>query len=452
MGNNNILMVSANTLKEPYPVYPLGISYLSTYLKENLINLGVDIFDFNISTLENFIVNVSANKYKYICISLRNVDDANIFAQNSYTKWYQFVIDTIREYCSSKIIIGGAGFSIFPKLLFEFLKPDFGIWSEGEMSLSELIINLESGQSVEHIEGLVYVNNDGSTIVNQRTHFAKCLTMQVDSELAKYYWQHSGMLNIQTKRGCPYRCIYCSYPLIEGRTVRTLDSDYVVENIKKLADKKMNYLFFTDSVFNINKSYNIDLAEKIIRSGVKINWGAYFSPSNLDKEELALYKRSGLTHIEFGSESFCDSQLKNYGKNFTFEDIERTSRLSSELGIFYAHFLILGGYGETDATIEQTIENSKHIEHSVFFPYIGMRIYPGTELSRIAIAEGVIADEKELINPSYYISKEVDVNSIKQKAMESGGKWIFADDQRSDMMDTLRKRGRKGPLWEYLRY
>ncbi|MGL4957109.1 MAG: lipid biosynthesis B12-binding/radical SAM protein [Bacteroidales bacterium] len=452
MKKNNILMVSANRLKEPYPVYPLGVSYLSTYLSENLIDWNIEILDFNLCSINDFTSHIYDNKYKYICVSLRNVDDANIFAKNSYIDWYNTIISTARKYCNSTLIIGGAGFSVFPKLLFDYLKPDYGIWSEGETSLCELIKGLESKKDIREIEGLVYADELGKITVNQRKDYALSLTMRVDAGLAEYYWKHSGMLNIQTKRGCPYRCIYCSYPLIEGKKVRTLDADLVVENIKQMVTKKMNYLFFTDSVFNICKEYNIELAQKIIDSGVKINWGAYFSPSNLDKEELALYKRSGLTHIEFGSESFSNTQLKNYGKSFTFKDIETTSKMASDLGIFYAHFLILGGYGETNATIEESIENSKKIEHSVFFPYIGMRIYPNTKLSKIAQQEGLITDDKDLINPTYYISKEVNIDMIKKTALASTGKWIFADDQRSDMMDTFRKRGQKGPLWEYLRY
>lgn len=445
-------MISANRLKEPYPVYPLGVSYLSTYLTANLPQCDVEVLDFNYASIEDLIDRVGANRFKYICISLRNIDDVNIFAQNSYIEWYSTIIATTRLHCNATIIIGGAGFSIFPKLLFDYLKPDFGVWSEGEMALCELITALNGNEPIYEIEGLVYRDIEGQIRVNGRNHFAKTLTLSVDTTLSECYWQQSGMLNIQTKRGCPYHCIYCSYPVIEGRKVRTLDADLVIENIKQVAAKKMNYFFFTDSVFNICKEYNMELAEKIIRSGVKINWGAYFSPSKLDKEELTLYKRSGLTHIEFGTESFSDEQLHNYGKSFTFAEIERTSKLSADLGIFYAHFFILGGYGETDATIDETMKNAQRIEHSVFFPYIGMRIYPHTRLSKIAKEEGLIVDDKELINPTYYISKKVDIDSIKEKAIRSGGKWIFADNNNSDMIERLRKRGRKGPLWEYLRY
>ncbi len=78
-------------------------------------------------------------------------------------------------------------------------------------------------------------------------------------------------------------------------------------------------------MFNIKNKFNRQLAEKIIQSGIKLQWGAYFTPADLTKEDLQLYKRSGLTHVEFGTESFCDEQLANYGKRFSFDDVLKVS-------------------------------------------------------------------------------------------------------------------------------
>jgi radical SAM superfamily enzyme YgiQ (UPF0313 family) len=96
----------------------------------------------------------------------------------------------------------------------------------------------------------------------------------------------------------------------------------IVETLVRLEKEKgINYVFFTDSVFNIQNEYNVELAEKIIRSGVKINWGAYFSPHNLTGELLEIFRRSGLIDIEFGTEALSSSQRERYGKNFSFDDV-----------------------------------------------------------------------------------------------------------------------------------
>ena len=307
-----ILLVSANNFSNPYPVYPIGLSYLWTYQKKNLKNYEFDFFDFNLNSFDDFDNILKSNHYRYIELSLRNIDDVNIYSKNTFITHYKKITSYIRKYSQAVLLVGGSGFSIFPELLLKELEADYGIKGEGEESNIQLINALDNGEKVSDIEGLVYRNDDGDIIVNGRAHFVRSIDVQFDEQLTEFYWPKSGMLNIQTKRGCPKRCIYCSYPVIEGRVVRTLDPYKVVENIVELNRKKeITYLFFTDSIFNINREYNYKLCNLIIDSGVKINWGAYFSPSNLTYEDLRLYQKAGLTHIEFGTESFSDSQLVN---------------------------------------------------------------------------------------------------------------------------------------------
>lgn len=447
-----ILLVSANRHHIPYPVYPIGVSYLRGYLESNLADFHVEVFDCNLHTNEELAQVLQQLDPAYVGVSLRNIDGANSLDRSSFIGSYRDIVSCIRTNSAATVFIGGAGFSIYPQALIDALKPDYGIIGEGEESLCELVRALEQGEDPSTIEGVAcYV--DGTFRCNPHTKYLKSLDVKFEHNLIDFYWQSSGMLNIQTKRGCPYSCIYCSYPLIDGRKVRTLDTDLIVDNIKRVkAEKGIDYLFFTDSVFNIYNSYNIELAEKIIKSGLKIRWGAYFSPSNLSDEMLALFRASGLTHIEFGTESFSDSQLVNYGKHFTFREVLEASELCLKHNVYYAHFLILGGYGETQQTLKETIENSKRIRYSVFFPYMGMRVYPGTKLQAIAIEKGLISPNDDLLAPTYYLEDGFEVEEVKRMALETGKAWVFPDDPQSDMMDVLRyKRNKKGLLWEYLR-
>ena len=450
---SKILLISANRYTNPYPVYPIGVSYLKTYIQKNLPHYQVDVFDFNLGNYASLIEKLKEYQPGYIGISLRNIDGANSFDRSSFISGYKEIVETIRANSQVPVVIGGAGFSIYPQPVFDALRPDFGITGEGEQAWVNLISCLDEGKDYSQIEGLVYYNKSNEFIRNPHVNYLKNLELQFEDSIIDFYWEKSGMLNIQTKRGCCYHCIYCSYPVIEGRKIRTLNADLIVENLLRLNRKKgINYVFFTDSVFNLDKEYNMELAEKIIRSGLKIKWGAYFSPSNLTDEEMALYKQSGLTHIEFGTESLSDTQLKNYGKHFTFADVKAASDLALKHNIFYAHFLILGGYGETDRTICETMENSKQLNYTVFFPFVGMRIYPNTRLQQLAIEEGVISPSDLLLQPTYYISKNFDPGTLKEKAAATGKAWSFPDDPKSDEMELFRlKRKKKGLMWEYLR-
>ncbi len=451
MEKRRLLLVSANRFAVPYPVYPIGLSYLSTYLSSRLPDFEIKIFDFNLYTKEEFIEYLHQFKPHYTGLSFRNIDDVDSYHRLQFITGYKEILDLVKEHADTRIIIGGSAFSIFPEQLFSFFEPEFGIYGEGEESLFQLITCTENGKDYSQVPGLVY-RKDGQIRMNERKHFIKDPALGFDNGLLDFYWKNSGMMNVQTKRGCPHKCIYCTYPLIEGTKVRTLDIDKIVDTLADLCfNKNINYVFFTDSVFNLSESYNTKLAEKMLERKLTIKWGAYFSPHDLDEKTLQLYQKAGLTHIEFGTESLSDTTLRNYGKHFTVDEVLKVSDNCNKVGIYYSHFLILGGYGETEATINEGFENSKRFENTVFFPFVGMRIYPGTRLHELAIAEGVILSGDELLEPVYYLSPGINYETLKERADVTGRRWVFPDEDVATAMNRLRVRNRKGMLWHHLK-
>lgn len=447
-----ILLISANIYAIPYKVYPLGISYLKSYINDHYPEWEIELFDFNFGDYSILAEKLQQSQYDLIGISLRNSDDVNFYAKESFLSHYKQICTIIRENSDTKIVAGGPCVSIFPEDILKFLEVDFVVVGEGEKTICELAKSVVSKSLDFDIEGVLYKDKNGNPHFTPRTTYASHLNVRFDPELANFYLNESGMLNIQTKRGCPYKCIYCTYPIVDGKKVRTLDTKLIVENMKELyALEKNNYLFFTDSVFNISDDYNEELAHRIIESGIKMKWGAYFAPRNFKKERLELYKKAGLTHIEFGTDSFSDTQLLNYQKGFTFEDVAIANQVCNEVGIHHCHFLILGGVGETESTLKETFQNADQLEDTIIFPFIGMRIYPNTELHRIALAEGKV-QEGSLLEPAYYISDNIDVDQLKEMSKNSKNIWVFPDAEKNPIVDKLRAKKRRGPLWEYLRY
>lgn len=451
MKHRKLLLVSANKYAVPYPVYPIGLSYLHSYLSERMPEFEIRIFDFNFYTLQDFRNFLLSYQPDYTGISFRNIDDVDSTHSIWFLGEYKEIMAAVKETVVTRIIVGGSAFSIFPKEFFEFFQPEFGIQGEGEESFYNLLQCLEGGKDFSSIEGLVF--RDGDRIrMNPREHYLHQLDLSFDNDLLDFYWGKSGMLNIQTKRGCPHKCIYCTYPLIEGSKVRTLNADRIVETLSELYfNKNIHYVFFTDSVFNICDSFNIELAGKILEKGLKIKWGAYFSPHGLDKQTLQLYADAGLTHIEFGTESLSDTTLKNYGKHFTVQEVVDVSNLCNEIGIYYSHFLILCGYGETEETLNEGFENARRFTNTVFFPYIGMRIYPGTLLQQYAIRDGIIQPDDDLLEPAYYLAKGINYKSLKERAAKTGRRFVFPDEDVVTVMNKMRARKRKGMLWHHLR-
>ena len=87
--------------------------------------------------------------------------------------------------------------------------------------------------------------------------------------------------------------------------------------------------------------------------------------------------------------------------------------------------MILCGYGETEETINETFENSKRIHDSVFFPYVGMRIYPGTKLYDLSVAEGYLDPNDKILEPVYYLAPGIDYTTLKSRADASGKAGFF---------------------------
>ncbi len=451
MNVRKILLVSANKFGVPYPVYPIGLSYLFSYLTKRLPDFDIRIFDFNLKNSEDFAQILHDFRPDYTGISLRNVDDVNFYSKEYFILEYKKIIDQVKQNIKTRLIIGGSGFSIYPELLFDLFEPEFGIYGEGEESLFRLIKCLENTGDYTDIEGLVY-RKDEITHMNPRKTFIHHPDLSFDESLIPFYWAKSGMMNVQTKRGCPYNCIYCTYPLIEGSNVRTLDQEKIIATLSDLYyNRKIDYVFFTDSVFNINNDFNRELAEKMIKSGLQMKWGAYFSPHDLDEGLLGLFKRAGLTHIEFGTESLSDSVLKSYGKHFSVDEVVKISSLCNKVDVYFAHFLITGGYGETEDTVNEGFENSKRFSDTVFFPYIGMRIYPGTKLAKLALKEGVIDPMDNLLEPVYYIAPNIEYSTLKDRAEKTGKRWVFPDEDVTIIMQRMRLRNRKGSLWHHLK-
>jgi radical SAM superfamily enzyme YgiQ (UPF0313 family) len=166
-------------------------------------------------------------------------------------------------------------------------------------------------------------------------------------------------------------------------------------------------------------------------------------------------KRAGLSHIEFGSDSFCDSVLQDYGKRFTFEDIFESSILAQRHDIWQAHYLIVGGPGESEATLRQSFENSRRLPRGIIFPFTGMRLYPNTPLYQRALLEGVIGPEFDLLKPFFYRSAALSresIDGLMQEFSAASKMWYVPKPNSSPqaLMAQMYQRGFRGPLWEYL--
>jgi radical SAM superfamily enzyme YgiQ (UPF0313 family) len=452
--NLKILLVSVNTCSSPYPVFPIGLAHVAGALLR--AGHDVEILDCNQNgkQLETAVTSFNPS---YVGLSLRNIDDIQIRNTKYFADDLSSLAHRLREVTDVPVIIGGSGYSLFPKELLAASGADFGIQGEGDVSFVNLIEALHLKKPVTAIPGLVY-RAGGVINANPQAAADPALIAPAfhPAGLADFYVSKSTILNVQTQRGCSSACCYCTYPLIEGSSVRSRDMKDVcdeIETIKRSGGCK--YFFIVDSVFNSSEEHVRAFCEELIGRSLGLSWGCFLRPHGLSQKLMDLMARSGLTHIEFGSDSFCDSVLDKYGKRFTFTDIESASRFARNSGVRHAHFLIVGGPGETLATMREGFENSRRLKKTVHFPFVGMRIYPGTPLWRRALSEGSIDTGTDLLHPRFYIAPgltEEGVFSTLSEFSRESPNWIVGELplEKTRVIEGLRQKGVQGPLWEFL--
>jgi lipid biosynthesis B12-binding/radical SAM protein len=438
-----VLLISSNITTEPYPVYPLGLAVIAAALA----NAGhkVEQFDFLASgeSEELLAEIVAAFAPDYVCVSIRNLDNCDSLSSTCYPEIAKRLVAVVRQGTGAAVIVGGPAFSIMPEELLEYTGADYGVVGEGERTVCELIRDLSDGKAVPRLsrgEGLLHGDEMGAPLYSE--------------QMIRFYMERSGMINLQTKRGCPHGCIYCSYPSLEGTGYRCREPQAVVDDLERIKrDHGVESFFFTDSVFNDDDGHYLAIAEEIIRRELNVRWCCYMRPQGVTVRELALMKRAGLYAVELGTDAASDTTLRSLGKGFTFADALEANRACVAERLPCAHFVMFGGPGETMATVAEGLKNLEQLEHTVVFAFSGIRIFPGTPLLARAVKDGLVAEGASLREPVYYLSPAVDAREMNDLILESFKNRrdrVFPPSAGQEKLAVMHRFGYRGLLWDSL--
>jgi radical SAM superfamily enzyme YgiQ (UPF0313 family) len=445
-----ILLISSNTLTVPYPVYPLGLDYVAGAISEphqvEILDLAMQADDRELSRV------IDRFGPDLVGLGIRNIDSTDVTDPVGFIDQARDVVGEIRRHTRSPVVLGGSGFTLFPGQLMAELGADFGIAGEGER-LGELIESLASGREPAGIPGLYQAS--GPSTPTRPWEGKVSRPDPKDSGHIGRYLDRGGMLNLQSKRGCPHQCIYCTYPRIEGRRLRLFDPERVGRQARSLQERGARYLFLTDSSFNADTEHNLAVARAMIDCGVSIPWGAFFSPLRPPDGYYRQLKEAGLQHVEFGTDSLCDRMLASYGKPFRCPDVLAAHRAAREAGLHVAHYLMPGGPGEDASTLAETLERAESLSGTVLFFFCGVRVYPHTRLFDIAVDERQILADQDLLSPFFYHSKnlpEGEVEAAVRRAAHGRVHWVIGSggERYRKLTERMHARGKTGPLWEGL--
>ena len=253
-----VLLVSTNRLspsetQQWVPVEPLGLTYVASGVR----SAGHDVSFLDLCFARDPAAAVRAAVRECdpdaIGLSFRNIEMMAYFNNASFLDDLLAAVAACREASDAPVILGGSGFSVMPAEIMKRSGADIGVIGEGERSFPRVLAALERGDAVAGIPGVALVE-DGELRLEPCAHSPDLSDLPPpDRDLIDHgrYLAAGGRMNIQTRRGCPFGCTYCTYPLVEGPRVRCRPARDVAAELRLMHERfGVEEVYIVDSQFN----------------------------------------------------------------------------------------------------------------------------------------------------------------------------------------------------------
>ena len=444
-----ILIVVANREDFPEPAFPAGALYVAAAVEA--AGGSARVFDAGAYRRPLPALRAAAARFRpdAVGLSLRNADNAAWPHLRTYAGWYAQVAAALREAApQARLVLGGPAFSIFPREMRRALLVADGVVGDGEAAAGLLARGrLPGGVSEVALPELSTVR-------------LPCRLAAVMPELARFR-----TAGVQTARGCPHRCIFCTYPRLEGTRLRRRPPEAVADEMERLRrELGAAEQFVVDSSFNADERHMVAVCEELVRRRSRrgatlgdVSFSCYVEPRASDAGVFALLAAAGCTSVDFGVDSAAAALLPALGKSFTVADLRAATRAALGAGLDVCHSLLFGAPGETPETVAETVRVTDELAPTAVVAMVGMRIYPGTRLAELAREAGVIGERQPLLEPRFYAAgyeagdpRVAWLPGLVGAAAAARRSWFLPgarDWSAAWGPRLLRRFGRPGPLW-----
>jgi len=436
-----IAFVSANRENMPDAVIPLGLLYVMAACPDRHEKVLLDLC-FEADPLAFLEQRLADFRPDLVAVGLRNIQNADYTGTATNLEYYRDLLRTVRRVTTAPIAVGGGGFSVMPAELMQDLRPDYGVSGEGERAFPQLVDALERADpDLDAIESL-YRLDDGQVVHSpRRGPFLVLDDLAVPDRtlVDPRYYDDAAIDSVQTKRGCPLKCEYCTYPKIEGVRGRLRDPTRVAREfaLVREAHAGVRHVFIVDSVFNLPVRHAKDVCRALIEHGNELPWTCYANPLGFDGELAGLMRQAHCVGMEIGSDSGSDEVLARLRKGFTVDEIRRIRDISRGAGLKDCHSFILGTEGESLDDVQRTLDFVADLE-----PYAAILL--------------VWVDDREAIDAAYARRRRRlrdEIHEVVRRRAADQRRWVvpplgihFSERQ----FRLLRRAGCQGPLWQHL--
>ncbi|MEE9201756.1 MAG: radical SAM protein [Dehalococcoidia bacterium] len=466
------VLVNTNVVRPP--VSPVGLEYLGESLRDT--GVAVEVVDLALEPGGLSALGPALSRLHPLAVglSVRNTDDCSLATGLSFLPWIGQVVAEVKRHTDAPVVLGGVGFSVAPSGVLEATGADMGIAGDGEVAAALLAGSLLRGEEPWATPGLVY-QRGGRVTANPRSPAPLKLLPPPRRTLFdnRRYQDEGAIVGVETQRGCPRGCIYCADPVAKGRRLRLRPPATVATEFAYLVSQGVTYFHLCDSEFNTSLAHAKAVCRALIGAGLgeHIRWYTYCSPLPWDDELLRLMRRAGCAGINFGVDSLYDPQLRRLGREHRRGDVARLTAGLRRAGLNFMCDLLVGGPGEDEDSVRATVEEALRLELPLVGVAVGVRVYPGTPLSRLLAQDGAQdgsglqpPQHGGLHQPVFYLSPALggdtfalvrhligdDPRFLLLASPDEAGSYNYAGDDRSGLAGAIR-RGARGAYWDILR-
>lgn len=316
------------------------------------------------------------------------------------------------------IVWGGWHPSLFGKGCLEEPSVDATVQAQGEETFRDIVDRLVNGDSLRGCAGCTFRNELGKAEQNPPR------ALQPVDDFARHDYtllpverffalKGKRQLDYITSQGCFFRCAFCADPLVYGRRWVGLSPQRVGA---ELADLHARYGFddvnFQDETYFTYAGRVAEIAEEILRRGLKISWAATMRADQGDRlpdEAMALCRRSGLRRVIIGVEAGSQAMIDHIKKDIKLEQVFRSAEKCRRHGVAVIFPFIVCFPNESDASIEASLDVARRlraISPAFTTPIYYFKPYPGTRLTDEAERAGYVSPRtlEEWANWDWYDS------------------------------------------------
>lgn len=371
-------------IMRPYP--PLGILYISAYLEEN--GFENSVYDSTFGTmagLETFLLKE--------CPDVVGIY-TNLMTKLNVLKIISFIRNT-RSLDHTKIILGGPEIRNHKENFLRF-GADVIVFGEGEDTMLELVTAYAKDENpdLHDLPGTAYLDEHKNVIANPERVLIRDINQlpfpgRDKINLQKYFdtWKkHHGisMINLNTMRGCPYSCKWCSRA-VYGTSYRRRSPKLVADEIQYLKENyDFDMIWFVDDVFTINHKWLREFVTEMQQRELKVPYEIITRADRLNEEAVQLLQQSGCFRVWIGAESGSQKIIDAMDRRVKVDDVRQMIQLVKSYGIEAGTFIMLGYPGEDETDIKETLHHLKtsnpdHYTITVAYPIKGTPLYAEVE-------------------------------------------------------------------------